>query len=602
MFDNYVENALSLNDYKKKNSKAPENTKYCNGICQKFLPISDFFEINKYSCKSCYYLFLKVKDMVKNNQITFERFRQNPSIVNIDKTTIDIKRKCITCEVEKTLENFEASRKECIPCRNKKKKINYNEMVKEYVPVIENIKTDIDALKNLFRGMPVDVLKLLISDYKITVKHKDRKKDVMIVKLIEYFQSLLSPNMCLGNCGIELETEFSVCDVCKNKKDIIREEKYSEFEDNIENIVSKMNNFTIEDSIKYTKKQLVLIATHLNIKFYTEETKKSIVEKMVEYFIEKKKRVDNVLQNKPNLSGQLCFNGIIIYSREDGMVNATEMCKAGGKKFSHWYGLDSTKELITIFEAENLNAGIPAFKSLTVEKGKYGGSWIHPDLAVQLAQWISPIFAIQVSKWIRELAFNGSVSLGAEKTNIELLELQKNYKKLENKCRKQSQKKVYHKFKKGPVFYIMSDIDSKSKKFKPGFEGSDASIRLGTHRSSVAGCKLEFLIYTKNAKLVETMVLTRFESKRNIKNKEWIFDVDISDIIKNVRTILNVVNIKYTEEENIKKYNEQIELDFNRNNEELCEEELYEDDDELYEDDESCDDELYEEELFEEEL
>jgi hypothetical protein len=33
--------------------------------------------------------------------------------------------------------------------------------------------------------------------------------------------------------------------------------------------------------------------------------------------------------------------------------------------------------------------------------------WIHPDLAIQLAQWISPIFALQVSKWIREL-FNGS--------------------------------------------------------------------------------------------------------------------------------------------------------------------------------------------------
>jgi hypothetical protein len=31
--------------------------------------------------------------------------------------------------------------------------------------------------------------------------------------------------------------------------------------------------------------------------------------------------------------------------------------------------------------------------------GNHSGSWIHPDLAVQLAQWISPKFALQVSRW-----------------------------------------------------------------------------------------------------------------------------------------------------------------------------------------------------------
>lgn len=31
-----------------------------------------------------------------------------------------------------------------------------------------------------------------------------------------------------------------------------------------------------------------------------------------------------------------------------------------------------------------------------------GGTWLHPDLAVQLAQWCSPVFAIQVSRWIQD--------------------------------------------------------------------------------------------------------------------------------------------------------------------------------------------------------
>lgn len=43
--------------------------------------------------------------------------------------------------------------------------------------------------------------------------------------------------------------------------------------------------------------------------------------------------------------------------------------------------------------------------------GNHSGSWIHPDLAVQLAQWISPVFAIQVSRWIRQLFSKGTVAL-----------------------------------------------------------------------------------------------------------------------------------------------------------------------------------------------
>ena len=41
-------------------------------------------------------------------------------------------------------------------------------------------------------------------------------------------------------------------------------------------------------------------------------------------------------------------------------------------------------------------------------------TWIHPDLAIQLAQWISPKFALQVSKWIRTLFISGSISLENE--------------------------------------------------------------------------------------------------------------------------------------------------------------------------------------------
>lgn len=99
-------------------------------------------------------------------------------------------------------------------------------------------------------------------------------------------------------------------------------------------------------------------------------------------------------------------------------------------------------------------------------------------------------------------------------------------------------------------------------KFKPGFEGVDVFTRLQQHRSTMPGCKLEYLIYSKDADLVEKAVLKRFDSKRVITNHEWIFAIDVDTMIKATRGIMSVLGIEYTEEENIEEYNKQIDVDF----------------------------------------
>jgi len=89
---------------------------------------------------------------------------------------------------------------------------------------------------------------------------------------------------------------------------------------------------------------------------------------------------------------------ITVELREDGFINATRLCKAGGKYFSQWFVLESTKELMRCLQEVNGGADV-------VDKkvgGNHSGSWIHPDLAVPLAVWINPTFAIHVSKWINE--------------------------------------------------------------------------------------------------------------------------------------------------------------------------------------------------------
>jgi hypothetical protein len=109
----------------------------------------------------------------------------------------------------------------------------------------------------------------------------------------------------------------------------------------------------------------------------------------------------------------ITLNNVVISSRPlDHYVNATQLCQAGGKKFSHWFSSDTTKELLNELSAD---AGIPASALVETKRGGNNktnqGSWIHPDLSIQLAQWISPKFAIQVSKWIRSLFGEGSVNI-----------------------------------------------------------------------------------------------------------------------------------------------------------------------------------------------
>jgi len=138
----------------------------------------------------------------------------------------------------------------------------------------------------------------------------------------------------------------------------------------------------------------------------------------------------------------LKLNNIIIESRpSDNFINATQMCKAGDKLFADWARLHSTHKLITALQSDMVNhisqntennsepiiPGSQNTQVIEVLKGNSStftqGSWIHPDLAVQLAQWISPTFAIQVSRWIRELFITGSVSIASQKTDTQLNEL-----------------------------------------------------------------------------------------------------------------------------------------------------------------------------------
>lgn len=84
----------------------------------------------------------------------------------------------------------------------------------------------------------------------------------------------------------------------------------------------------------------------------------------------------------------------------DGYINATSLAKASGKKINDYLRLDVTKAFLLELER---STGYPV--NVLVSKVVTGfnetrGTWVHPQVAINLAQWLSPVFAVQVTEWI----------------------------------------------------------------------------------------------------------------------------------------------------------------------------------------------------------
>ena len=86
----------------------------------------------------------------------------------------------------------------------------------------------------------------------------------------------------------------------------------------------------------------------------------------------------------------------------DGYINATAMCKAAGKRWPDYQRLSATREFI---KELSLDVQIPTSSLVQTFIGtpaSLQGTWVYPQIAINLAQWCSPKFAVMVSKWVLE--------------------------------------------------------------------------------------------------------------------------------------------------------------------------------------------------------
>ncbi|WP_426344239.1 KilA-N domain-containing protein [Pseudoduganella sp. R-32] len=91
-------------------------------------------------------------------------------------------------------------------------------------------------------------------------------------------------------------------------------------------------------------------------------------------------------------AGEWEYNGKPVQFTGDGWFNATEVAKRFDKRLDNWLANDETQAYLSA-----LGAALNTWNSrdlIRVKRGRYGGTWLHPKLAVAFARWLDIRFAV----------------------------------------------------------------------------------------------------------------------------------------------------------------------------------------------------------------
>ena len=298
----------------------------------------------------------------------------------------------------------------------------------------------------------------------------------------------------------------------------------------------------------------------------------------------------------------------IIARKEDGYINATQLCQAGNKQWNDYFRTKNTKAYLEALKrSTGINAGL-LIKTVSGGINEKRGTWIHRKVAIHMAQWISPEFSLQVTNWLEELLLYGNVNLGQEKSpeqletkykeQLETLQNQITQKdeqlvqerdekfKILHQHNSRLQKHRYHKFKKtGPCFYVITQglqYKDNISRIKIGIAGctkrkakncphcdeelyqnndSDSfDKRLQSHRTLWPQLQVKFAVYTEDACLLEKILKRIYKDDINPGGHEIIQDVELEYVIAETKKCLKMFNKEQIEdsyliEDNIEEYN-----------------------------------------------
>ena len=98
------------------------------------------------------------------------------------------------------------------------------------------------------------------------------------------------------------------------------------------------------------------------------------------------------------------FDGHVMQFNDSGWFNATAAAEKFGKRVQHWLDNKETQEYIEKLNhriSGDLNAASNGI--IATRKGRNGGTWLHPKLAVAFARWLSVDFSIWCDEQIDKI-------------------------------------------------------------------------------------------------------------------------------------------------------------------------------------------------------
>jgi hypothetical protein len=186
------------------------------------------------------------------------------------------------------------------------------------------------------------------------------------------------------------ESQLSELNIQLSKKDI----QIQQLQDKLENIAIKAVQRPFED-----------------------ETTIEIEENLTE----NKDSDDDEQQEEYKLTPLEVGQGFTIEHREeDGYINVTNLCKAGGKLYKNWKKTQKTKDFLQVLSTSVPNGTDLLIKTESGGLNENRGTWVHPQVAINIAQWISPQFDVKVSGWVYEIMMAGKVDITNTTSFIQL--------------------------------------------------------------------------------------------------------------------------------------------------------------------------------------
>jgi hypothetical protein len=336
-------------------------------------------------------------------------------------------------------------------------------------------------------------------------------------------------------------------DSCKKIQNII-----IDFNDKINKINEKLK----ENDNEYNNKIEILTQENIHLKNEIKNYKNIIENISVKNIVFKKdtdkiknKEVSEELVKKEIQCLKLTDNHQLEYRKEDGFINVTNLFKAGNKYFKIWNKNNKTKEFLDTLSSTTKIISDNLIKNSSGDKleNSINEIWVHPQVAINIAQWISPEFDNLVTMWIHDDIMTYK-NIDNKTNQLDTIDeeckfLKNRIKMLENKVlKKQPREKI--KENKNTVYIVTTEHKEENGHYKIG-KSQNLQNRMSVYNTT----DKHKVVYSTSCKtkekmdILEKLVHDKLESIRIEPNKEWFESKDkANDIIKIIEELKKVVD------------------------------------------------------------